>query len=269
MLKQQTPLAWVLVGLLSVVGCGRTTTRTVTETSAVPAEPVKLTVSAATSLQDAMKAIQPLYQQEHPNVAIAYNFGSSGSLTQQIEQGAPVDIYLSAAAQWVDTLQEKGLLWEGTRRDLLKNAMVLITPQDKRDIAGFEDLNSNAVSKVAIGDPESVPAGQYAREVLTALDLFDPLQPKFVFAKDVRQVLSYVETANVDAGLVYATDAKVSARVQVAATAPQNSHVPIIYPIAVLSDSKNPEAAAALVAFLASDAARSVFEEYGFSMAGN
>jgi len=259
-------IAWMFAALLVTVGCNQATTNVPSDTSTAQLEPVELTVSAAASLQDAMKAIEPVYKQEKPNVTITYNFGSSGSLEQQIEQGAPVDVFLSAAPKWIDTLQEKNLLLEGTRQDLLKNSIVLITPKDQTDISDFQQLTTNQVNKVALGEPESVPAGQYGKEVLVSFNLFEPLQSKLVFGKDVRQVLSYVETGNVDAGLVYGTDAKISDQVQVVATAPEDSHKPIIYPVAVIKDSKNPEAAQEFVQFLSTEPAQAVFEQYGFGV---
>jgi molybdate transport system substrate-binding protein len=226
---------------------------------------VILTVSAGTSLQDALKAIAETYHQQKPEVTIAYNFGSSGSLQQQIEQGAPVDIFFSAAAKQMNALQDKNLLLPETRKDLLTNEVVLIVPQEISTVTAFEDLSKDEVEKIAIGDPESVPAGEYAKEVLIQLNLYDALQDKFIFAKDVRQVLSYVESGNVDAGIVYATDAKSSSKVTVATTAPAESHKPIVYPVAVLKDSKNPEPSQAFLEFLASEAALKIFEQYGFS----
>ncbi|MGK7877061.1 MAG: molybdate ABC transporter substrate-binding protein [Xenococcaceae cyanobacterium] len=230
---------------------------------------VTLMVSVAASLQNAMKAIEPVYSNRTPNVAITYNFGSSGSLQQQIEQGAPVDIFISAAPKQMNALQDKDLLLADTRKDLLKNQVVLVTPKDGTGIWDFKELTSNQVSKVAIGDPESVPAGQYAKEVLTSLNLYNLLEVKLVFAKDVRQVLSYVETGNVDAGLVYATDAKISDQVKVIATALEEYHSPIIYPVVVLKDSKNPDKAKEFVQFILSEDAKAVFEKYGFRMVGD
>lgn len=230
-------------------------------------ETVALTISVAASVQDAMKEIQAAYQVETPSVALTYNFGSSGSLAQQIAQGAPADVYLSASKKWMDDLEEKGQILNGSRKDLLLNSLVVIVPQGKEDVTDFSDFSTDKVNKLSIGEPESVPAGRYAKEALDSLNLFDALQPKLVFAKDVRQVLSYVETGNVDAGLVYATDAKVSDQVQVVATAPADTHSPIIYPVGVVADSENAEAAQAFVDFLSSDTAVTLFEEYGFAMA--
>ncbi|NEO18940.1 MAG: molybdate ABC transporter substrate-binding protein [Moorea sp. SIO4A1] len=230
-------------------------------------EVVSLTVSVAASLQDAMKAIKVLYTKETPDVTIIYNFASSGSLQQQIEQGAPVDVFISAAPKQMNALESKGLLLEGTRQSLLNNQVVLVTPKDQTGISNFKDLRSDNISKIAMGDPESVPAGHYAKEVLSSLNLFEQLKPKLVFGKDVRQVLSYVETGNVDAGLVYATDAKVSNQVKRVATAPPESYSRIIYPVAVLKESKNPDHANQFVQFIISDSAKTIFLRYGFIMA--
>ncbi|NET64758.1 MAG: molybdate ABC transporter substrate-binding protein [Moorea sp. SIO1G6] len=232
-------------------------------------EVVSLTVSVAASLQDAMKAIKVLYTKETPDVTIIYNFASSGSLQQQIEQGAPVDVFISAAPKQMNDLEYKGLLVQGTRQSLVNNQVVLVSPKEETGISNFKDLTSDNISKIAMGDPESVPAGQYAKEVLTSLNLFEQLKPKLVFGKDVRQVLSYVETGNVDAGLVYATDAKLSNQVKIVATAPPESYSRIIYPVAVLKESKNPDLANQFVQFIIGDSAKTVFLRYGFIMVDN
>ncbi|HBE16793.1 MAG TPA: molybdate ABC transporter substrate-binding protein [Cyanobacteria bacterium UBA11149] len=225
---------------------------------------VTITVSAAASLQNVMEEIQQLYRKENPNVTIIYNFASSGSLQQQIEQGAPVDIFMSAASKQMNTLANKDLLLTDTRQDIIKNEVVLIVPKDAKGIGNFKDLSSDIVKKIAIGDPESVPVGQYSKEVFTSLKLSDKIKPKLIFAKDVRQVLYYVETGNVDAGIVYKTDAKLSDKIEVVATALPAYHAPIVYPVAVLKDSKNPDVAKKFVQFLSSDTAKQVFEKYGF-----
>ncbi|MEW6492374.1 MAG: molybdate ABC transporter substrate-binding protein [Cyanobacteriota bacterium] len=265
-----TFIAWISVAFVVTVGCGEQATKNApSKASTAQSQPVEITVSAAASMQDAMKAIKPLYKEQHANTKITYNFGSSGMLQQQIEQGAPVDVFVSAADKQMNALQEKNLLLEGTRKDLLKNQVVLVTPKNAKaaNISDFKELTSSKVNRFSIGDPESVPAGQYSKQVLTSLKLYDQLKAKTVFAKDVRQVLSYVETGNVDAGIVYATDAKISDQVKIVATAPEDTHKPIIYPVAVLKSSKNPEIAKDFVQFLSSDKAKAVFEQYGFSMA--
>lgn len=244
--------------LAFLAACGTNTTKS------QGSQTVTITVSAAASLQNALEEIEQVYRKETPNVTIIYNFASSGSLQQQIEQGAPVDIFISAAPKQMNALQKKELLLTNTRHDILKNEVVLIVPKDATNIADFKDLTSARVKKVALGDPESVPVGQYSKEVLTSLKLSDKIKPKLVFAKDVRQVLSYVETGNVDAGIVYKTDAKLSDKIKVIATALPAYHSPIIYPVAVLKNSKNPDLAKKLVQFLSSDTAKKVFEKYGF-----
>lgn len=223
-----------------------------------------MTISAAASLKEAMGDIKQLYTQEKPNVTITYNFGASGALQQQIEQGAPVDIFFSAASKQMDALQEQGLLIASTRKNLLTNQLVLITPKSATPISDFKNLTDASVKKVALAEPKSVPAGKYAQEVLTSLGIFDKVKPKTVFAKDVRQVLNYVETGNVDAGIVYETDAKVSKKVKVVATAAANLHSPIIYPVAVLKRSQNGAIANEFIQFLDRDQAKTVFEKYGF-----
>ena len=235
-----------------------------TPTNQVPPT-VTLTVSVAASLQEAMKAIKPLYEQQSPQINIVYNLGSSGSLQYQIERGAPVDVFISAAPKQMNALEEKGFLLEDTREKLLKNQVVLISLKEKNNIAEFQNLTDINVQKIAIGNPEIVPGGQYAKEVLMTFQLSDKLTSKFVLAKDVRQVLFYVETGNVDAGLVYATDAKISERVKVVATAPEISHSPIIYPVAVVKSSQYPEEAKAFIQFLLSKLAQKIFEKYGFT----
>jgi molybdate transport system substrate-binding protein len=223
----------------------------------------EITVSAAASLQNAMQELAHVYEQQHPDTRVTLNFGSSGMLAQQIEQGAPADVFFSAAPKPMDELASKGLILSGTRHDLLRNEIVLIVPQSGAAPSSFQDLVKARL--IALGDPQSVPAGDYGRQVLTALGLWDAVRPKLVLAKDVRQVLSYVETGNADAGIVYATDARESGKVRVAAIAPQNSHAPVVYPVAVLRESRAPAAARSFVEFLAGEQARAVFEQYGFT----
>lgn len=225
-----------------------------------------LTVSAAISLTNALQEIQPLYQQTNTKVGVIYNFGASGALQQQIEQGAPVDVFISAATKPMDTLEKKDLLLSHTRVNFLRNKLVLITPKNGAEISSFQDLNRSDIRRIAIGEPKSVPAGQYAQEVLTNLGTFNQIKSKLVFANNVRQVLTFVETGNVDAGIVYLTDAKESNQVQIRATAPKNLHSPIVYPIAILKNSKNVQASKDFVKFISGNRAKAVFEKYGFGI---
>jgi len=222
-----------------------------------------LTVSLAASLQNAMQEIAPRYEREHPGLRLVFNFGASGMLAQQIEQGAPADVFLPAAPQPMDKLAARGLILQGTRRDLLRNQIVLVVPPEGGP-RSFQELRG--VKLLAMGDPGSVPAGDYGRQVLIALGLWDGVKDRLVLAKDVRQVLTYVENGDAGAGIVYATDARESGKVRVAGTAPENSHAPVVYPVAVLRESRHLEAARAFVAFLASPPARAAFERHGFTV---
>jgi molybdate transport system substrate-binding protein len=226
---------------------------------------ITLTVSVAASLQNAMEELAPAYERSHPGVNVNFNFGGSGTLEQQIERGADADVFLSAAPKPMDALAAKALILPDTRRDLLRNQIVLIVGAGGAKISSFQQLTDGNVKLIALGDPGSVPAGDYGRQVLEALNLWNAVQPKLVLAKDVRQVLSYVETGNADAGIVYATDAHESDKVRVAATAPDNSHTPVVYPIAVLKDCRNIPSARTFVAFLAGSQARDVFARHGFT----
>ncbi len=228
----------------------------------------ELTVSAAISLKDVLDKVAQLYRVERPDTVIHFNLGASGTLQRQIEQGAPVDVFISASEDQMNSLELKGLLLPGTRRDLVKNAVVLIVPKGKTGISSIQDLARPEVKVIAIGEPQTVPAGKYAQEVLTHFHLYDQLKPKFVLGKDVRQVLTYVITGNADAGIVYATDAMTAREVTVVATAPEDSHSPVIYPVAILKSSKEADEAKRFLDFLTGTKAQDVFEKYGFQLAG-
>jgi molybdate transport system substrate-binding protein len=223
-----------------------------------------VTVSAAISLKDALEEIQSLYKTSNPAISLHLNLAASGTLQRQIEQGAPVDVFISASPKEMGALESKGLIAASTRKDLLKNTIVLITPRDRQNIASFQDLITPSVKVIAIGEPQTVPAGSYAQQVLTFFNLYDRLKPRFVFAKDVRQVLTYVETGNADAGIVYATDARTSDRVKVVATAPEDSHSPVIYPVAALTNSKDVAGAKEFEDFLLGPRSAAIFKKYGF-----
>jgi molybdate transport system substrate-binding protein len=212
-----------------------------------------------------MTEIEAAYQREH-RVEFRNNFGASGTLAREIEQGAPVDALISAGTRPMEQLAREGLLLEGSRADLLRNTLVLIAPRGS-ELRGFEGLSGKQVRTIALGEPASVPAGLYGKQSLEALHLYDALKAKIVLGKDVRQVLTYVETGDADAGLVYATDAQMSNNVLVVAEAPENSHDPIVYPAAQTKGSQNALATRGFLAFLRSATARAIFERHGFRMA--
>lgn len=227
---------------------------------------VTLTVSAAASLREALAELDSVYRVEHPEVAVRANFGASGALRQQIEQGAPVDVFISASDRHADALQRAGLIDPRTRRVLAGNELVLVVPAGSPSpVTGFPSLATPAVKRVAIGAAASVPAGEYADEVLRSLGIADAVGRKAVYGQNVRQVLAYVESGNVDAGIVYRTDAAVSRRVRVAAAAPAGSHRPITYPLAVVSASAHAAEARAYAGFLLGPRGREVLARRGFT----
>ncbi|MEH7250800.1 molybdate ABC transporter substrate-binding protein [Neobacillus niacini] len=248
----------MLLFLLAVAGCSADEQK-----QEVSGENVELTISAAASLQDALNEIKVNFEKEQSNVKVNYNFGASGALGQQISQGAPVDLFFSAAEDKFDKLVQEGLIEESKRIDLIGNELVLVVPNDsKKEIKAFEDLTKT--DRLSIGTPEAVPAGQYAKEILETLNVWQAIEGKIVFGKDVRQVLTYVETNNVDAGIVYKTDALISEKVEIAATAAEDSHAPIIYPLGVIKNSTHPKEAQLFYDFLQNDRSMKTFEKFGF-----
>lgn len=168
----------------------------------------------------------------------------------------------------MDALEQANLLVSGTRRNLLSNRLVLIVPRNSTaNLTGFRQLTDSRVRRISVGEFRSVPAGQYAEQVLSNLGILEEVRPKLVFANNVRGVLAAVESGNVDAGMVYATDAKISNQVRQVATAPEKLHSPIIYPIAVIKDTRNSNAARTYVQFLSSSQAKEVLQKFGFSLA--
>jgi len=235
--------------------------------SPAPAEKVELTVSAAASMTDALKEIQKAYEAENPNIKLNFNFGASGALQQQIEQGAPADLFLSAAAKNMKELVDKQYIQADQQKKLLTNELVAVVGTDaKAQIAQVADLAQTDVKHVAVGIPESVPAGSYAKEALTNAKLWDSLQPKLVQAKDVRQVLQYVETGNAEVGFVYKTDALTSQKVKVAFAVDPKTYTPVEYPIGLVKATKHAKEAGSFYTYLQSKAALDVFVKYGFSV---
>lgn len=224
--------------------------------------PSQITVSAAMSMKDAVGKIK----RNHPHgSALNLNFGASGALQHQIEQGAPVDVFISAGQKQMDDLQEKGLIDPETRVNLLSNEIVLVSPAGTDAVRDFKDLLKPEVSTIAVADPKVAPAGEYARETLLSIGLWEALQPKIILCKDVRQVLHYVESANVDAGMVFASDAVSAKRARVAAKAKTSQHSQIAYPAAVVSHSREKQAALDFLHYLKGPEAMSVFLEFGFT----
>ncbi len=232
-----------------------------------PAPTSTILVAAAASLQKAFQEVTPIYTKANPTQTVNYNFASSGVLEQQIKQGAPVDVFIAAANKQINSLQSQGLLVSGTQKTLLTNQLVLVAPkQSKVALTSFKQLTNPEIKRISIGEPRTVPAGQYATEVFKNLGILAQIKSKFVLGNNVKSVLTTVETGDVDAGIVYITDAKSSDKVTVVTIADEKLHSPIHYPIAVIKSSKLIAGARQFIEFLQSKPARTVFKKYGFGI---
>jgi molybdate transport system substrate-binding protein len=234
----------------------------------ISADRQELTVSAAISLKNAFEEIGKLYEARHRDARVVFNFGASGNLVRQIEGGAPVDVFASAAQKDMDEAEKKGLVVPGSRINFAGNTVVLIAPAgSKIPIKTFQDLGLNQVEKIAAGNPKTVPAGRYAEEVFVELKLLPAIKKKLVYAEHVRQVLDYVGRGEVDAGVVYSTDVMVRAKdIRIVAIAPEDSHMPVIYPAAVVKGTSKEIPAKEFVSLLISNEGRKVFERHGFKL---
>jgi molybdate transport system substrate-binding protein len=225
----------------------------------------KLLVSAAISLKNAFEEIGAIYE-KRTGIRVRFNLGASGLLQKQIEAGAPADIFACAGEKQMDELQSKGLIETITRHSFAQNALALVVPEgSKISLHSFKDLVRPEITKIAIGNPKTVPAGEYAQEALKNLKLWDALQSRFVLAENVRQVLDYVSRGEVDAGIVYASDiAAANGKVIRSADAPKESHRPILYPIAVIKGTAQADDARRFIDFTLSKDGQSILAKYGF-----
>jgi molybdate transport system substrate-binding protein len=226
----------------------------------------ELLVSAAISLKSSFEEIGAIYEKQ-TGVRVRFNLGASGLLQKQLEAGAPVDIFASAGEKQMDELQAKGLIEIKTRRLFARNDLVLvIVPEAKRLIHSFKDLVRPEIRKIAIGNPKTVPAGEYAQEALKNLKLWDVLQPRFVLAENARQILDYVSRGEVEAGLVYTSDVSTSNDMLIVPVtrAPEGTHRPILYPIATVKGSSQAENARRFIDLTVSKTGQSILAKYGF-----
>lgn len=226
----------------------------------------EITLSVAVSLKDAVEELGRGFMAARPGVTLRYNFGASGDLQKQIEAGAPIDVFLSAAQRQMDELEKQNLIVSASRRAFARNVLTVVKPADSRiDIAKPADLLEARVARIVIGSPKTVPAGQYAEESLRALGLWERLGPKIVFSENVRQALDYVARGEVDAGFVYTTDAATRAQgVKEAFRPPDDSYRPIVYPGTVVAASKQPVLGQAFLDLLGSPQGRTVLSRFGF-----
>lgn len=231
---------------------------------AATARAADLTVSAAASLSQAFNEMGAAFEAQQPGTRLRFNFAASDALLAQIARGAPVDVFASADTESMDKADAQQLLVPGTRRPFAANTLVLVTPADSAlPLRALADLGRADVKRVALGKPEGVPAGRYAKGALDAAGLWPVVQAKAVYAINVRQALDYVARGEVEAGFVYATDAAVQKdKVKVALTVP--TATPIAYPVAVVAGSANAEAARRFIDFVTSPAGQAVLARHGF-----
>lgn len=234
-----------------------------------PAAAQELTLSVAISMKEAADEVGRLFTKAHPGVTLRFNVGASGELQKQIEAGAPVDVFISAAARQMDELEAKRLIVGPTRRAFARNVLVAIAPADStHDLARAAVLGEPRVTRIAIGSPKTVPVGQYTEESLRALGLWDRVRSKLVFAENVRQVLEYVNRGEVEVGFVYATDAATrTGRVKEVFRPAEDTYRPIVYPVAVIAAARQRALAGAFVDLLAGAEGQAVLRRVGFAPA--
>jgi molybdate transport system substrate-binding protein len=223
-----------------------------------------ITVFAAASLTDALKEIGAAYEKTSGD-KVAFNFAASNTLEMQIKAGAPADLFFSADEAKMNDMEKQGLIAKDTRKDLLSNTLVIVVPADSTaTLTSAAQLTDPQFKKIALGQPESVPAGIYAKEYLTKLGIWDKVSPQVVPSESVRTALAAVETGDAEAGIVYKTDALHSKKVKIAYEVPAAEGPAITYPIALVADSKHAATAAKFQAYLSDPASQEIFQKYGF-----
>ncbi|WP_163969292.1 molybdate ABC transporter substrate-binding protein [Oceanobacillus halotolerans] len=222
-----------------------------------------LMVSAASSLSPVMEEVTNAFVKDYPDITVNYNYGGSGKLAQQIQQGAPVDLFLSADQNWMEVLVEQQLVDSDSIASFASNQLIVISQKGSEfNLDELLDIPSLPVEQIAIGNPESVPAGKYAKEALQRENVWDELESQFVYGKDVRQVLTFVESGNTDIGFIYASDLETSQSVETLFTIPEGLHEEIYYPAGVISTSNQKDEALSFIHFLQSNEAQTIFAQY-------
>ncbi|MCP3026883.1 molybdate ABC transporter substrate-binding protein [Halobacillus sp. A5] len=241
------------IALLVLTGCSQEDEKT------------EITISAAASMKDALDEIIEEYENDH-DVSITLNSGSSGRLAQQIQQGAPVDLIISANEQWTRRLADGQHIQSETETTIADNSLVLIAHADKESLIDeLEQLTTEEDTDIVMGDPESAPAGNYAKQSLQHIGIWDDISEQLIYSNDVRQALTYVESQNADYGLVYASDALISDQVQVIEEIDSTTHDPIVYPAAITGQSSNQDTAEDFLNYLKTERSQEIFKSYGFS----
>lgn len=262
-LKKLKAIIGITVLAITLVGCSNG--QVVNEKANNSDEKKEIIVSAAASLKESMDEIKKIYEEKN-DVILTFNFGASGSLQKQIEEGAPVDIFISAGEKQFKALEDKNIIDSDSKREIVENELALIVNnKDKDKVKSIDDLD-NLDGHIALGEVGSVPAGQYAEEALNYYNKWNNIKDKIVFAKDVKQVVSYVESGEAECGVVYKSDAMHIKTSTVATTFDTESHKKIIYPGGVMKDSKVKEEANKFLEFLNSNESKEILEKYGFKV---
>lgn len=250
--KFDTFIAYMLI-FAAFVGCGQTQ------------KDLELRVFGAMSLTDALTEIGEQFATKH-GVQVSYNFAASSTLQRQIEKGASADVFISASPQQITALEIRDMLETDSRYDILLNQLVLVSHKNAvLSVETVDILADDVVSRIAIGQPEIVPAGTYAKEALIRLGLWEKVHPKLVFGTDVRSTLAYVSAGNVDVAIVYQTDVTLNKNVKVLYEFPTETHSPIVYPAVVLKNSKQKQLAQQFIVYLKTSRAAEIFKKHGFT----
>lgn len=268
-MRKELIILLVLLSASLAIGCagqkGEAPNATVTPATPGAAGSEVITVSAAASLTEAFTNIKYQFEKENPGTNVNLNFASSGNLRRQIEGGAPVDVFASADEAQMNMLANESLIVNNSRKDFAQNSLVLIVPENSAlNITGVKDLADPEVKRLGVGNPDTVPVGNYTRTALTEAGLWSQLENKMVFAEDVKQVLTYVERGEVDAGFVYTSDAKTAepGTVKIITTVPVS--IPVKYPIAVISSSEHKEESQKFIDFVTGKEGQDILKKYGF-----
>ncbi|ADE37333.1 molybdate ABC transporter substrate-binding protein [Methanohalophilus mahii] len=261
--NNQIILLVATIAFLAVVGAYLANS---TASSVQEADRDEITVSAAASLTQSYREIVKQFEAANPDIDVNLNLASSGSLRMQIEGGAPIDVFASASRKHMDILDTKGMIDTDSRRDFARNCLVMIVPAGINQIENIEDLDSEGITKIALGNPETAPVGLYAKQGLEEAGLWKAIEGKTIFAENVKQVLVYVERGEVDAGFVYMTDAQTSEsnKIRIVGEVPVNAD--ISYPVAILTDSEDKKASRKFIDFVTGPEGKRTLEEYGFKV---
>jgi molybdate transport system substrate-binding protein len=268
-MRKELIILLVLLSVSLAIGCAGNESEapnaTVTPVTPGTAGPETITVSAAASLTEAFTDIASQFEKENNGTNVSLNFASSGNLRKQIEGGAPVDVFASADETQMNILANKSLIDNSSREDFAINSLVLIVPaKSTLNITRIQDLTDPKVQKIGIGNPDTVPVGNYTRTALTEANVWSQLENKTVLAEDVKQVLTYVERGEVDAGFVYITDAKTAKPGTIKVVTNVSVSTPVTYPIAVVSSSEHKEKAQKFLDFVTGKEGQEILKRYGF-----